>query len=46
MNDLHTPRSAWNPLAAFGLALGVFGAAFFAARALPESVTTHYPWAR
>jgi len=46
MNDLHTPRSAWNPLAAFGLALGVFGAAFLASSALPESVTTHYPWAR
>jgi membrane protease YdiL (CAAX protease family) len=46
MNDLHTPIPAWNPLAAFGLALGVFVAAFLAARALPESVTTHYPWAR
>ncbi len=30
MNDLYTPRSAWNPLAAFGLALGVFVAAFLA----------------
>ena len=46
MNDLHTPRPAWNPLAAFGLSLGVFVAASLAARALPESVTTHYPWAR
>jgi uncharacterized protein len=46
MNDPHTPRQAWNPLAAFGLALGVFVAASLAARALPESVTSHYPWAR
>ncbi len=46
MNDTQTPRPAWNPLAAFGLALGVFVAAFLAARALPESVTTQYPWAR
>jgi membrane protease YdiL (CAAX protease family) len=46
MNDLQSPRPGWNPLAAFGLALGVFVAAFLAATALPESVTTHYPWAR
>jgi hypothetical protein len=46
MNDLHTPRPAWNPFAAFGLTLGVFVAASLAARALPESVATHYPWAR
>jgi membrane protease YdiL (CAAX protease family) len=46
MNDLHVPRSAWKPLAAFGLALGVCVAAFLAARALPESVTAQYPWAR
>ena len=46
MNDPHRPRPAWNPLAAFGLALGVFVAAFLAAEALPESVTTQYPWAR
>ena len=46
MNDLHTPRPAWNPLAAFGLTLGVFVVAFLAAGALPESVTTHYPWAQ
>ncbi len=46
MNDLHTPRSAWNPLLVFGLALGVFVAASLAARALPASVTAHYPWAR
>jgi membrane protease YdiL (CAAX protease family) len=46
MNDLHTPKLAWKPLAAFGVALGVIVAGFFAARALPESVTTHYPWAR
>lgn len=46
MNDLQTPRPTWNPLAAFGLALGVFVATFLAGRALPESVTTHYPWAR
>jgi hypothetical protein len=36
MNDLHTPRPTWNPLAAFGVALGFFVAAFLAARALPE----------
>jgi membrane protease YdiL (CAAX protease family) len=46
MNDPHTPRSAWNPLAAFGLALGVVVAGLLAARALPEAVTTDYPWAR
>jgi membrane protease YdiL (CAAX protease family) len=46
MNDPHTPRPAWNPLVAFGLALGVFVAGFLAASALPESVTTRYPWAR
>ena len=46
MNDLHTPRVAWNPLAAFGLALGVFVAASLAASALPGSVTTRHPWAR
>jgi uncharacterized protein len=46
MNDLHTPRSAWKPVATFGLALGVFVAASLAARALPESVTSRYPWAR
>jgi membrane protease YdiL (CAAX protease family) len=45
MNDLHTPRRAWNPLAAFAFSLGVFGAAFLAAKGLPETVTTHYPWA-
>jgi membrane protease YdiL (CAAX protease family) len=39
-------RSAWNPLAVFGLALAVFVAAFLATWALPESVTTRYPWAR
>jgi membrane protease YdiL (CAAX protease family) len=46
MNVLHTSKLAWKPLAAFGLALGVCVAGFFAARALPESVTTRYPWAR
>jgi membrane protease YdiL (CAAX protease family) len=46
MDDLHTPGPAWNPPAAFGLALGVFVAALLAARALPESVTAQYPWAR
>ncbi len=46
MDDLQTPRSAWNPLAAFGLALGVIVATLLAAMALPKSVTTHYPWAR
>lgn len=46
MDNLQTPSSAWNPLAAFGLVLGVFVAASLAARALPESVTARYPWAR
>ena len=46
MDDLHTPKPAWNPLAAFGLALGVILAATLAAMALPKSVTTQYPWAR
>jgi hypothetical protein len=46
MSDSQTPRSAWSLFVAFALALGVFVAAFFAANALPESVTTHYPWAR
>ena len=46
MNDPHAPRSGWNPLAAFGLAIAVIAAATLAAMALPESVTTHYPWAR
>lgn len=46
MNDLPTPQSAWNPLAAFAVALGVFVATFLASQALPESVTTSYPWAR
>src|SRR5262245_21851171 len=45
MNGLHAPRPAWNPLAAFGLALGVIVAALLASKALPESVTNHYPWA-
>lgn len=42
MNDLHAPTSAWNPLAAFVLALGVFVAS--TAMAVPESVATQYPW--
>lgn len=46
MNNQPTPRSTWKPLAAFGLALAVCVAAFLAARTLPESVTTQYPWAR
>ena len=46
MNDLHTPKRAWNPLAAFALALGGSIAASFGGRALPESVMAHYPWAR
>ncbi len=46
MDKPQTPRSAWKPLAAFGLALGVNFAAFFAARLVPEPVTTRYPWAR
>jgi membrane protease YdiL (CAAX protease family) len=46
MNDTQTPSQAWNPLAAFGLALVVFVAASLATWALPESVTTQYPWAR
>jgi membrane protease YdiL (CAAX protease family) len=46
MDNPQTPRSAWNPLAAFGLALGVYVAAFLAATVLPEPVTTRYPWAR
>ncbi|GMW01652.1 MAG: hypothetical protein AMXMBFR84_27890 [Candidatus Hydrogenedentota bacterium] len=41
----HAQRgSTWNPLAVFGLALVVFVAAFLATWALPESVTTRYPW--
>jgi membrane protease YdiL (CAAX protease family) len=46
MTDLQTPRRDWNPLAAFGLTLSVFVAASLTARALPESVATHYPWLR
>jgi membrane protease YdiL (CAAX protease family) len=46
MNHLHTPRSAWNALAAFALALGIYVAAFLTSRAVPESVASHYPWAR
>jgi membrane protease YdiL (CAAX protease family) len=46
MNDLHTPKPAWNPLAAFGLALAVCVATFLASRVLPESVTKQYPWGR
>ena len=46
MDDPQSPRPAWNPLAAFGLVLGVFAAAFLAEMVLPESVTTRYPWAR
>lgn len=46
MNNLHPPRPGWNPFIAFGLALGVFVATYLAARAVPESVTEHYPWAR
>jgi membrane protease YdiL (CAAX protease family) len=46
MDDVQTPRSAWNPLAAFGLVLGVYFATFLAARLLPEPLTTRYPWAR
>jgi hypothetical protein len=46
MSDSQTPRSAWSLFGAFALALGVFVAAFLAAEALPESVTTQYPWAR
>ena len=34
----------WNPLLAFGLALGVCAAASLAAHRLPASVTTRYPW--
>jgi membrane protease YdiL (CAAX protease family) len=46
MDNPQTPRSAWSPATAFGLALGVFAAAFLAARVLPEPVTTRHPWAR
>lgn len=46
MNDTQTARAAWNPFAALGLALVVFVAAFLATWALPESVTTRYPWTR
>jgi membrane protease YdiL (CAAX protease family) len=46
MDDTQTPRPAWNPLAAFGLALVVVAGTFFASWLLPESVTTRYPWAR
>lgn len=46
MDNRHTPRSAWSPLAAFGLALGVHVASFLAANALPEPVMMLYPWAR
>lgn len=46
MGEMPTRRFAWNSLAAFGLALGVVVAGLLAARALPESVTADYPWAR
>lgn len=46
MDHLQTPKSAWKPLAAFGLTLNIYFAAFFAARFLPESVTARHPWAR
>lgn len=45
VNGQNTPRTTWNPLAAFGLALSVFFAAFAAAQSLPESVAKRYPWA-
>jgi hypothetical protein len=45
MSDSQTPGPARSPFGAFALALGVFVAAFLAASALPESVTTQYPWA-
>lgn len=35
----------WQPLAAFGLALGVFVATSLAAGLLPETLTARYPWA-
>src|SRR5205809_388383 len=38
MNDPHTSRPAWNPLAAFGLALVVLVAAYLAAYGLPGIV--------
>ena len=46
MNDPQAARPAWIAFAAFGLALGVHFAAMLVAMALPEPVTTHYPWAR
>src|SRR5262245_18859189 len=46
MDEPQTPGPAWNPAAAFALALSVYAAAFLAGRALPEPVTTRHPWAR
>lgn len=46
MEDQHPLRPVWNPVLAFGMALGISVAGFLAARAVPESVTKEYPWAR
>jgi membrane protease YdiL (CAAX protease family) len=46
MDHPQIPRPAWKPLAAFGLVLGVYAAAFLAGKVLPEPVATRYPWAR
>ena len=46
MDDPPTSTRAWNPVAAFVLAVGVIVAATLAASVLPESVTTQYAWAR
>ncbi|MFN0130759.1 MAG: lysostaphin resistance A-like protein [Verrucomicrobiales bacterium] len=44
MKDPHPSRPGWNPILAFGLALGISIAGFFVT--VPESVTQEYPWAR
>ena len=44
MEDQYPLRPVWNPVLAFGLALGISVAGFLVA--VPESVTKEYPWAR
>src|SRR5262245_4640311 len=46
MDDPQAPGSAWRPLPAFVMALGVYFAAYLASTALPESVKTRHPWSR
>lgn len=46
MDELQTPRPPWNPIVAFGLALGVFVVTTLVGKSVPESVTSHIPWAR